>query len=119
MSRPAIQNRRREIEQRLAACGLARGPRRVFRGEDRVDAEEARGRKLRAALEDLGPIFSSFGLYLSARADLWPARDCLELAKISDRTVATPTHSVRSLLSREIDCSPGETFNAFEPAPFE
>src|SRR5205823_14466636 len=91
----------------------------VFRGENVADVEEAVSRKLRAALEDLGPIFSSFGLYMSARADLWPAKDCLELAKISDSTVATPTHSVRSLLSREIDCLPEETFSAFEPAPFE
>jgi hypothetical protein len=114
-----VESRQQEIEQRLAACGLARGPRRLFRRENTVDFEQARSRRVRLALEGLGPIFSSFGLYMSARADLWPARDCLELGKISDEAVATPTNSVRRLLGREIGGRPEEDFSAFEAKPFE
>ncbi len=114
-----MESRQQEIEQRLAACGLARGPRRLFRRENAVDFEPARSRRLRLALEGLGPIFSSFGLYMSARADLWPARDCLELAKISDGAATTLTNSARRLPGSEIGGPPEEAFSAFEAKPFE
>jgi predicted unusual protein kinase regulating ubiquinone biosynthesis (AarF/ABC1/UbiB family) len=67
----------------------------------------------------LGPIFSSFGRYMSARADLWPAKDCLELANISDHAEATPPDLVISLLSQEIACRVGEAPFTFEEKPFE
>src|SRR2546430_3899212 len=108
ISRLAVQSRRQEIQQRLAACGLARGPRRIFRGKSTLDFEKAPSRRLRAALEGLGPIFSSFGLYMSSRADLWPAKDCLELATIPDKAAATPTNWIRKSLSDEVDSLPEE-----------
>src|SRR5260370_11579752 len=118
-SPPALKGRRREIEQRLAAFGLARGPRRLLRGERVASSEEARSRRVRSALEGLGPIFSSFGLYISSRGDLWPARDCLELATIPDRLDPTPLEAVKRLLSSEFACSLEESFSAFEAEPFE
>ena len=118
-SRPALKSRQLEIEQRLAAFELVRGPRRLFRGEKTADFEETRILRLGGALAGLGPIFSSFGLYLSSRGDLWPAKDCLELATIPDRAAATPPDAVRRLLSREIGCLPEEAFSAFEAEPFE
>lgn len=119
ISRLAVQSRRQEIEQRLGACGFALGPRRLFRDEGVMDFEQARIRRLRLALEDLGPIFTSFGLYMSARADLWPVQDCLELATLADRKDPTPQNDVRRLLRREIDCLPEDTFSVFEAKPFE
>jgi ubiquinone biosynthesis protein len=119
ISRPAPQIRRQEIEQRLAACGLVRGPRRLFHAKSTLDYEEAPSRRLRAALESLGPVFSSFGLYMSSRVDLWPAKDCLELAAIPDKAAATPPNAVRQLLSDAIGSLPEETFSAFEEKPFE
>lgn len=119
ISRLTVESRRQEIEQRLAACGLTRGPRRLFRGKSTLDFEEAPIRRLRAALEGLGPIFSSFGLYMSSRVDLWPVQDCLEFATIPDKATATPTNSVRKLLSDEVDRLPEETFSAFEAEPYE
>jgi predicted unusual protein kinase regulating ubiquinone biosynthesis (AarF/ABC1/UbiB family) len=118
-SRLAVKGRRREIEQRLSAYGLARGPRRLFSGESTADFAEARSRRLRAALEGLGPILSSFGLYLSSRADLWPAADCLELGTIVDQASATPANEVSRLLSRELDSLPEKIFSGFEAEPFE
>ena len=118
ISRAAVKSRRQGIEQRLVACGLARGPRRLFRGESPLGVVHERSHRLRLALEGLGPIFSSFGLYMSARADLWPARDCLELAKIPDIAPATPANWVRSLLKTE-GCWPEERFVNFKDEPFE
>jgi predicted unusual protein kinase regulating ubiquinone biosynthesis (AarF/ABC1/UbiB family) len=118
-SRTAVKSRRQEIEQRLVDCGLVRGPRRLFRGESPLAVDQERSHRLRLSLEGLGPVFSSFGLYMSARADLWPARDCLELAKIQDKAPATPANWVRSLLSSESDSLPEERFVNFEDEPFE
>jgi len=117
--RAAVQSRRQEIEQHLAASGLAHGPRRLFGGERTGHFEQAPSCRLRLALERLGPIFSSFGLYMSARADLWPAKDCLELAKISDTAPATPAIFVRRLLGGEIDSRLVDGFITFEEQPFE
>ena len=100
----AVKSRRQEIERRLAAYGLTSGPRRLFRGAHTAEFEQARSRRLRLALENLGPIFSSFGLYMSTRADLWPIGDCLELAAIPDSAAAMSTNSVRELLTEEVDC---------------
>ena len=115
----AIKSRRQEIERRLAAYGLTSGPRRLFRGAHTAEFEQARSRRLRLALENLGPIFSSFGLYMSTRADLWPIGDCLELAAIPDSAAAMSTNSVRELLTEEVDCLPDEYFSSFESKPFE
>lgn len=117
--RPAVPNRRREVEQQLAACGLVHGPRRLFGGERTVHLDTAPSCRLRLALESLGPIFSSFGLYMSARVDLWPVKDCLELAKISDKAPATPATFVRGLLDRELDSGLANAFITFEDQPFE
>lgn len=119
ISRPALKSRRHEIEQRLAAFGLARSPRRLFRGESTATFEETSSRRLRFALEGMGPIFSSFGLYMSSRVDLWPAKDCLELATIPDRGDPIPPDAVKSLLSREINHPMGETFMTFDEEPSE
>lgn len=119
ISRSVMKGRRQEIEQLLDAHGLARGPRRLFRGKSTLDFEKSPSQRLRAALEDMGPIFSSFGLYMSSRVDLWPAKVCLQLATIPDRSGATPANEIRRLFSREIDYPPEESFSAFEAKPFE
>src|SRR5690606_2525051 len=49
------------------------------------EPKEARGLRLRLALEDLGPIFIKFGQLLSTRPDLIPADVCRELDRLQDR----------------------------------
>lgn len=119
IARAALKERRQEVEQRLAAFGLARGPRRLLRDAGRGAFEAGRTRRLRAALESLGPVFSAFGLYLSTRVDLLPAPDCLELAAIRDRAEASPPSAVRSLISRELGRAQQDLFFTFEERPFE
>lgn len=111
------QNRRQEVEKQLAAAGLVRGPRRLRAGETTFDSEQARVARLRVALENLGPIFSSFGLYMSARADLWAVKNCLELAKISQRGTVTPATAIRGVLETEGGLE--ERFITFDDKPFE
>ena len=112
----ALKTRRAEVVARLAAYGLARGPHRVTRA---AGGEESRSRRLRTALESLGPVFSTFGLYLATRVDLLSASDCLELAAIPDRAMPATPLITRDVFIREIGCAPEEAFSAFEEQPFE
>jgi ubiquinone biosynthesis protein len=116
LSRETAKRRQRQIEQCLAEYGLARGPRRLL-----LDAggEESHCRRLAAALVRLGPVFCSFGIYLASRVDLFPAKDCLELAAIPDWAEPAPIEIVWDLISREIDCSLSEAYSVFEEEPFE
>jgi predicted unusual protein kinase regulating ubiquinone biosynthesis (AarF/ABC1/UbiB family) len=118
-SREALKHRQVEIQQCLAEFGLWRGARRLLRNARAAHEQATHCERLRASLIKLGPVFSSFGIYLSSRVDLLPASYCLELSTIPDRGPATPIVAVRELLTREIGCSPDEAYFAFEDEPFE
>jgi predicted unusual protein kinase regulating ubiquinone biosynthesis (AarF/ABC1/UbiB family) len=113
-NRGAVKQRREHVLEQLAAFGFTRGPHRLVR-----DGTESRGLKLRLALSELGPVFSSFGRYLATRVDLLPARDCLELEAIADSAPPLPFPSVRELIERALGCAPEEAFHSFETECFE
>jgi predicted unusual protein kinase regulating ubiquinone biosynthesis (AarF/ABC1/UbiB family) len=117
--RTALKQRREQVLAQFAAFGFTRGPHRIVREGDRWNAAEIPGLKLRLALAELGPIFSSFGHYLATRVDLLPARDCRELEAIPDRMTPMSFADVRQLLEREIGRPPEEAFLVFETEPFE
>jgi predicted unusual protein kinase regulating ubiquinone biosynthesis (AarF/ABC1/UbiB family) len=119
MPRATLKNRRQEIEQCLAAFGLMPDLGRFMRRPSGASPQEARSHRLRKALESLGPVFSSFGTYLSSRVDLLPVSTCLELALIVDQVETTPISAVRELITREFGCPPEELYAAFEEVPFE
>lgn len=114
IKRPAIRQRRSEIAAGLAALGLSGGLRLL-----RADDVETYEHKLRSAFENLGAIFSSFGLYLSTRVDLLPANVCIELSAITDKGEPASFDEVREMFfaqtRREID----DAFLYFDEEPFE
>ncbi|HKI03140.1 MAG TPA: AarF/UbiB family protein [Thermoanaerobaculia bacterium] len=114
--RPASSGaERREVEGCLARWGLLRRPHPLAG----PPVEEAFGRRLRGALEELGPVFSAFGLYLSSRIDLLAAADCLELAAIPGQVPPMPPAGVLSLVAAELG-QPAEAVLAdLEPEPRE
>lgn len=99
---------RREVEECLARWGLLGRPRPLAaspgepQGLPRSPAAAPFGRRLRGALEELGPVFSAFGHYLSLRVDLLAAADCLELSAISGRVPPLPAAAVRDCVMAEI-----------------
>jgi len=119
MPRATQTSRRQQIERCLAQFGLTRGSDHLLGRTRRVGYEEAHSRRLREALESLGPVFSSFGIYMSSRVDLLPVEVCLELATIADRAEATPITTVHELIDREFACSYEEGYAVFEESPFE
>jgi ubiquinone biosynthesis protein len=129
--RPGTAARRGEVERRLAAGGRAgRFPRRwgaptagpvaAVPGPATTPgaaADEPAVLRLRAALADLGPLFSAFGLYLSSRPDLLSETDCQLLAALPGHRPPMPTAALHRLLARELGRPPEEAFAAFDPQP--
>jgi predicted unusual protein kinase regulating ubiquinone biosynthesis (AarF/ABC1/UbiB family) len=113
-----LQQRRREVELCLAEFGLTRGPRRLSR-ETAAAWSDPPICRLRAALQRLGPVFTSFGIYLSSRVDLLPVKDCLELAVIPDRAQPSLSSDVWQLVEKELRSPPEKVFAVFEERPFE
>ncbi|MCP3963354.1 MAG: AarF/ABC1/UbiB kinase family protein [bacterium] len=113
------RERRLEVEKALADRGLLRGPRRVLSsGRRPLDADAAIA-GLRSVLAELGPLFGAFGRYLSRRADLLPATDCLRFAEIGDRAPPSSLRVVDDRILEELGGPRRELFPTFEEQPFE
>ncbi len=81
----------------------------------RLDAP--RGRRLRLALERLGPIFVKFGQVLSTRRDLLPADLADELARLQDRVPPFDSALAVSVIERAFHKPVKEIFVSFEREP--
>jgi len=97
-----MKDRRRTVEARLAAVGPVPPVRRAPPPEGRLGADEYPMPRLRAALWDLGPVFASFGRYLSSRVDLLHRRDSEELSALPDRGAALAPTIVEACVGREL-----------------
>jgi ubiquinone biosynthesis protein len=119
MRRATLKDRRQEIEACLAAFGLMPERGRFVGRPNGAGSQETHSHRLRNALESLGPVFSSFGIYLSSRVDLLPVNACLDLARIVDQVETIPISAVRELIAQEVGYPPEEIYSAFEEVPFE
>jgi ubiquinone biosynthesis protein len=114
--RSTLRRRRQQVEACLAGVP---GPRRF---PDELGTEldgRARTHRLRLAIESLGAVFASFGIYLSRRVDLLPAADCLDLGTISDLGEALPPATVEALIRNETGRLSQDLFYFFEEKPFD
>ncbi len=78
---------------------------------------DPRGKRIREALEALGPIFIKFGQMLSTRKDLLPEDIAEELSKLQDRVPPFEGVKARALIEKAYGCSVEQYFNAFEETP--
>ncbi|TVQ34614.1 MAG: ubiquinone biosynthesis regulatory protein kinase UbiB [Wenzhouxiangella sp.] len=76
-----------------------------------------RGARVRAALEELGPIYVKFGQILSTRRDLLPADIADELAGLQDNVGPFPTHQARAIIEQELEAPVDQLFAEFEDEP--
>src|SRR5436309_4783805 len=76
-----------------------------------------RAKRLRLALEELGPIFVKFGQMLSTRRDILPADIADELAMLQDRVPPFPTAQVIATLNRVYGVPVERVFKSFEHEP--
>ena len=79
--------------------------------------DEARGPRLRQALERLGPIFIKFGQVLSTRRDLLPPDIADELAFLQDRVPPFPSSVAIATIERAFRRPVGDVFVQFDETP--
>ena len=84
----------------------------------KVDPDEPLGRRIRLALEELGPIFVKFGQAVSTRRDLLPPDVADELAKLQDQVPPFPADQAIEILDKAYGRSIREVFSRFDDEPF-
>ncbi len=76
-----------------------------------------RGRRLRLALEELGPIFVKFGQLLSTRPDLIAQDVVQELNHLQDNVAPFDNDTFRAIVEDSLGTSVEEFFTTFEHSP--
>jgi ubiquinone biosynthesis protein len=83
----------------------------------RDDPPQVRARRLRDALEELGPTFAKLGQILSTRPDLLPPEAIAELAALQDRVTPLTEAEVVSVMEQELGVPWEDVFASIEPEP--
>jgi ubiquinone biosynthesis protein len=76
------------------------------------------GKRIRLALQELGPIFVKFGQAVSTRRDLLPRDIADELAMLQDRVPPFPAEQAIGILEEAYGRSIREVFARFDDEPF-
>lgn len=82
------------------------------------DVSEPLGKRIRLALQELGPIFVKFGQAVSTRRDLLSTDVADELAMLQDRVPAFPADQAVTILENIYGKSVDEVFSRFDREPF-
>ncbi|HEX6528718.1 MAG TPA: ubiquinone biosynthesis regulatory protein kinase UbiB [Burkholderiales bacterium] len=96
---------------RIAGVGLR------YRLHDLAPGSPERGRRLRQALETLGPIFVKFGQVLSTRRDLVPLDIADQLALLQDRVPPFASELAVAEIERSLGKPLDAVFSQFEKTP--
>ena len=76
-----------------------------------------RGPRLRAVLEELGPLFVKFGQLLSTRPDLVPQDIIVELRRLQDSARPEPFEAIRGVVEDDLGLTLEQAFESFDPVP--
>ncbi|MEE2891954.1 MAG: ubiquinone biosynthesis regulatory protein kinase UbiB [Pseudomonadota bacterium] len=79
--------------------------------------EGSPARRLRLALEELGPVFVKFGQILSTRPDLLTPEFAEELKRLQDRVTPFPGAQARTLIEAALGAPIEDAFATFETEP--
>lgn len=87
------------------------------RNGDPEPSEDARARRLRSALEELGPTFAKLGQILSTQPDLLPPAFIRELSALQDDVTPLSEPEVVAAMERELGVPWEDVFDSLEPQP--
>jgi len=104
--------------------GLEGAPIRILAGAARLlpwgrrpPADASLSKRLRLALQELGPIYVKFGQILSTRRDLLPPKLADELAKLQDDVEPFDVDAARAIVEEELEAPIDDLFATFENTP--
>ncbi|GKS62923.1 hypothetical protein YTPLAS72_02270 [Nitrospira sp.] len=114
-SEPHLGGRAIHIATVMAKHGL----KELFSQSDQSDVAIRRqqAKRLRAALEELGPTFSKLGQVLSTRPDLLPAEYIEELAMLQSHVPPMPEQEVVRVAEQELGVPWEDVFESIDPKP--
>lgn len=92
--------------------------RKIFSRKDLADIEGlSRPKRLRLALEELGPTFVKMGQMLSTRADLLPPDFVIELVRLQDEVAPFPFEQIKEIIETELNTPLDMTFRNVDAEP--
>jgi ubiquinone biosynthesis protein len=86
-------------------------------GEDERTAHQESARRLRGALEELGPTFAKLGQILSTRPDLLPPAFIEELSTLQDNVPPLTEAQVVGVMEEELGVPWEDVFDSIDPQP--
>ena len=103
----------------IATVMAKHGLQELFSRPDASDPSIRRpqAKRLRAALEELGPTFSKLGQVLSTRPDLLPAEYIEELAMLQSHVSPMPESEVVRVTEQELGVPWEDVFESIDPKP--
>ncbi len=113
---PLLSGRAAYIARVAAKHGLAE----VFsrrKGESSEEATRESAKRLRAALEELGPTFCKLGQILSTRPDLVPPAFVEELSQLRDNVPQLTEEQVVAVMEEELRVPWDDVFDSIDPTP--
>src|SRR3990170_2151038 len=104
---------------RIAAVFAKHGLKELFGRPDEEGAigRHRQGKRLRAALEELGPTFAKLGQILSTRPDLLPPEFIEELATLQDHVPPLTEEQVVKVMEQELGVPWEDVFEHIDPQP--
>ena len=111
---PPLLGRATQIGAVMAKHGIKELFGRVGPDEDPL---RVRARRLRAALEELGPTFCKLGQILSTRPDLLPPEFIEELATLQDNVPPLSEQEVVQVMEQELGVPWEDVFESIDPKP--
>jgi predicted unusual protein kinase regulating ubiquinone biosynthesis (AarF/ABC1/UbiB family)/nucleotide-binding universal stress UspA family protein len=110
---PHLIGRATQIGTVMARHGI--GELLAKRGRD--EPQEAQAKRLRTALEELGPTFAKLGQVLSTRPDLLPPAYIAELSRLQDHVPPLSETEVVEVMEEELGVPWEDVFEEIEPEP--
>lgn len=101
----------------LQLTGRSRWASRLLFGSATVNSTEPRGRRVRLALEELGPVFVKLGQALSTRPDLLPRDIADELTLLQDQVPPFSAAESMRLIKQAYGADYQRIFASVEPNP--
>src|SRR5438552_2085637 len=87
------------------------------RGDKGADSTRVQARRLREAMEELGPTFAKLGQILSTRPDLLPPEFIQELSTLQDQVPPLTEAQVVQVMEQELGVPWEDVFESIEPKP--